>query len=153
MPTTVRHANTKGLIIMKIHLTIDQDDVELIINQLTTSLRAANSDADKYYDMNTQAEEDSLYRESVIGKILSLQSTSVIDSFVEGIKQEKEKLLADEQNKQRELASLKLLIWSLIDNPSDMASNPNEMASVCYLEQELTPLYSSIQVKSDDSKK
>lgn len=138
---------------MKIHLTIDQDDVELIINQLTTSLRAANSDADKYYDMNTQTEEDSLYRESVIGKILSLQPTSVIDSFVEGIKQEKEKLLADEQNKQRELASLKLLIWSLIDNPSDMASNPNEMASVCYLEQELTPLYSSIQVKSDDSKK
>lgn len=115
---------------MQINMTISKDNTDLIVSTLANALRAAEKDADKYYDLNEQTKSNQNSQISLLTRIISRQSDEVITNLITGLRKELDELKAQPSSDNEE-------VIAIIDMVETMVDYSTEDASSLYLNEEL----------------
>lgn len=125
-------------------VNVNIDDAELIISNLSDSVRAANKEADKYHDMNERSSTMKYRQVALLARIFSRQDDSAIASLIAGIKSELEQLRSGKQDDDTQLS-----IDSIIDMVGTMIDHSTEDASSLYMQEALSQLERQLQLERE----
>lgn len=131
---------------MQINMTISKDNTDLIVSTLANALRAAEKDADKYYDLNEQTKSNQNSQISLLTRIISRQSDEVITNLITGLRKELDELKAQPSSDNEEVVAIIDMVETMVDYSTEDASSLRFNEELCKILTEYRDITSTKNV-------